>query len=269
MAPDEGAKAEGADAQKAEKKPERVKLEILDGTGKLVRTVKKLGLEKGLNRVAWDLRYDPPFPRKEADEGPSEFGPPPGGPYALPGTYTARLTVDGKAYEEPLAVRVDPLVRTTPAALQAQFEMAGALLALRSELNRTLRGLDALKAQLDERRRLAKQLGRGPEGELEAQLAKAESQLKDVTGTLARPEGIPPYATGSRLSEQLQGLFGDVDGAFAAPTAPQQAYFKELQDEVRQALARVEAFQKDGLVSLNETLAKSELPSVVALSPRP
>jgi hypothetical protein len=146
--------------------------------------------------------------------------------------------------------------------------MAGALLAMRSELNRTLRGLDATKAQLDERRRLAKQLGRGPEGELEAQLAKAEGQLKDITGTLARPEDVPRYATGSRLSEQLQALSGDVDSAFAAPTAPQRAYFQELQEEVRQALARVEAFQKDGMGSLNQALAKSELPPVVATRPR-
>jgi len=166
-------------------------------------------------------------------------------------------------------VRVDPTVRTSTAALQAQSEMAGALLAMRSELNRTLRGLDALKSQLDERRRLAKQLGRGPEGELETQLAKAEGQLKDITGTLARPEGIPPYATGLRLSEQLQGLFGDVDGAFAAPTTPQQEYFKELQEQVRQALARAEAFRKEALGSLNEALAKSELPPVIATQPRP
>ena len=269
MAPEETAKAEGADAKEAEKKPERVKLEILDATGKVVRTLKKLGLQKGLNRVAWDLRYDAPFPRKDEEEGPSEFGPPPGGQYALPGTFTARLTLDGKAYEKPVVVRVDPLVRTTPAALQAQFEVAGALLAMRSELNRSLRGLDATKAQLDERRRLAKQLGRGPEGELEAQLVKAEGQLKDITGTLARPEGVPRYATGSRLSEQLQGLFGDVDTAFAAPTAPQRAYFQELQEQLRQALARVEAFQKEGLASLNEALARSELPSVAALSPKP
>ncbi len=109
---------------------------------------------------------------------------------------TARLTIDGKAYEKPVIVRVDPLVRTTPAALQAQFDMAGALLAMRSELNRTLRGLDATKAQLDERRRLAKQLGRGADGDLEAQLAKAEGQLKDITGTLARPEDVPRYAMG-------------------------------------------------------------------------
>jgi len=263
------ARAEGDTTTKADKKPERVKLEILDASGKPIRTVKKLGLEKGLNRVAWDLRYDPPFPRKEGDEGPSEFGPPPGGQYALPGTYIARLTVDGNAYEKPVVVRVDPLVKTSPAALQAQFEMSSTLLATRAELNRTLRGLDALKAQLDERRRLAQQLGRGPEGELEAELAKAESALKQVTDALARPEGQPGYASPSRLSEHLQGLAGDVDSAFAAPTAPQQAYFQELKEQVRQALARVEAFQKSGLVSLNETLAKSELPLVVARSPRP
>jgi hypothetical protein len=140
---------------------------------------------------------------------------------------------------------------------------------MRSEVNRALRGLDVLKAQLDERRRLAKLLGRGPEGELETQLSKAESQLKDIAGTLARPEGVPRYATGSRLSEQLQGLFGDVDAAFAAPTAPQQAYFQELQEQVRQALARVEAFRKEGVASLNQALAGSELPPVAALSPKP
>ena len=269
MAVEDAAKAEGAEARKAEKKPERVTLQILDSGGKVIRTVKKLGLEKGLNRVAWDLRYDAPFARKEGEDGPSEFGPPPGGQYALPGTYTARLTVDGTAYEKPVVVRVDPTLRTSPAALQAQFEMAVALLAMRSELNRALRGLDVLKAQLDERRRLLKQLGREPEAELEAQLAKAEGQLKEITGTLARPEGIPPYATGPRLTDQLQALSGDVDGAFAAPTAPQQALFRELKDQVQKALARVEAFRRDGLTAVNQALTGSELPPVVALGPKP
>jgi hypothetical protein len=256
------------DADKAEKKPERVKLEILDASGKLVRSVKKPGFEKGLNRVAWDLRYDAPFARKEGDDGPSEFGPPPGGTYALPGTYTARLTVDGKTYEKPVVVRVDPLARTTQAALAAQYEMAQALVASRSELNRALRGLDATKAQLEERRRLAKQLGRGADAELDAQLAKAEAALKEVTDALARPEGQPTYASGPRLSEQLQALTGEVDGAFAAPTAAQQEYFRELQDEVGQALARVDAFQKDGLASLNTALATAELPPVAAQRPK-
>ena len=270
---EEGAKPQaatgvGAAPTPTPRKEERVRLEILDGSGRVVRTLKKLGLEKGLNRVSWDLRYDAPFPRKDGDEGPSEFGPPPGGPYALPGTYTVRLTVDGKAYETPVVVRVDPTVKTTPAALAAQFETASAIFALRGEVNRALRGLDAVKAQLDERRRLAKQLGRGPDGELEAALKKAEGALEEVTGVLARPEGQPTYASGPRLADELQALGGDIDSAFAAPTPAQRELFLALSEQTKRALDRAESFQKEGLAALNAALAKSELPPVVALRPR-
>jgi photosystem II stability/assembly factor-like uncharacterized protein len=260
--------AGGAEAKPPAKKEDRVGLEILDASGKVVRHLKKPGLEKGLNRVAWDLRYDAPFARKEGDDGPSEFGPPPGGQYALPGTYTARLTVDGRAFEKPVVVRMDPTVKTSPAALAAQFEAASSLMALRAEVNRTLRGLDAVKGQLAERRALAKQLGRGPDGELEAALKKAENALEEVTGLLARPEGQPTYASGPRLADELQALAGDIDSAFAAPTPAQRDLLRELSEETKRALDRALTFQKDGLAALNAALAKSELPPVAALRPR-
>ena len=38
-------------------------------------------------------------------------------PWAPPGTYTVRLTVDGKSYTQPLALHLDPRVKTPPAAL--------------------------------------------------------------------------------------------------------------------------------------------------------
>jgi hypothetical protein len=256
-----------------EKQPERVTLEILDSGGKVIRTVKKLGLDKGLNRVAWDLRTDPPFARKDAEDGggdeEAEFGPRASGVNVLPGTYTARLTVDGKSHEKPVVVRIDPTVATRPGAIEAQYETAKAILDLRSQVNRTLRGLDATKAQLDERRRLAKQLGRGPDGDLLAQLDRVDARLKDVMGALAKPEGQGSYAAAGRISEQLGALSGGVDGAFAAPTAPQLAYWRELTEEARKALAAADAFQADGLAAVNEALAKSELPAVVALKPKP
>jgi photosystem II stability/assembly factor-like uncharacterized protein len=259
-----------ADAEPgAKKQPERVRLEILDATGQVIRHVKKLGLEKGVNRVAWDLRYDPPFPRKQGEDEASEFGPPPGGAYALPGSYTARLTVDGTSYEKPIRVGVDPQLRTTEAALAAQSEAAGALVAMTSEIGRALRGLDATQAQLDERRRLARQLGQGSDDGLEAELGKADSELKRVMGALARPDGVPRYATGPRLAEKVRALTGEVDGAFAAPTGPQQALLRELEEKVRQALADVDAFQSQGLAAVNRALATSGLPVVVALRPKP
>jgi hypothetical protein len=264
----QGAAKDAADASQGKKKPERVKLEILDSTGRVVRTIRKPGLEKGLNRVAWDLRYDAPFARKEGDEGPSEFGPPPGGAYALPGTYTARLTVDGKTFEKPVVVKVDPLVKAEERALRAQFDAVSGLVALQSQVNRTLRTLDALAVQLDERKRLAKQLGLAGDAELDGALAKADKELKQVVDVFARPEGQPSYASGPRLSDHLGQLRGELDGAFAAPTAAQRAYADELQEEARKAIARADVFQRDGLAEVNTALAKSMLPPVVALVPK-
>jgi photosystem II stability/assembly factor-like uncharacterized protein len=266
LAPEEMPKSE-AGAAPEPKKPERVRLEILDASGKVVRTLKKPGMEKGLNRVAWDLRYDAPYPRKEDEGEASEFGPPPGGPYALPGTYTVRLTVDGKAHDKPVSVRVDPLVRASQADLAAQFEMARELIQLSSELNRSLRALDAIKAQLEERRKLMKQLGRASDADLEAKLKGTEAALKERIEAVARPEGKPFYASGPRVSEALGALFGDVDSAFAAPTRPQQELFRELKDQARQALSGVDEFLKGGLAGLNEALSRAQLPPVAAARP--
>ena len=38
-------------------------------------------------------------------------------PWAPPGTYTVRLTADGKQYEQPLTLRLDPRVKTSAAGL--------------------------------------------------------------------------------------------------------------------------------------------------------
>jgi hypothetical protein len=38
-------------------------------------------------------------------------------PWAPPGAYTVRLTVDGKQYTQPITLRLDPRVKTPPAAL--------------------------------------------------------------------------------------------------------------------------------------------------------
>ena len=42
----------------------------------------------------------------------------------LPGTYTVRLTVDGKSRQRPVEVTVDPLVKVSPADLRQQQMVA-------------------------------------------------------------------------------------------------------------------------------------------------
>jgi photosystem II stability/assembly factor-like uncharacterized protein len=139
-----------------------VKAEILDGEGKVVRTLARVPREAGINTTAWDLSYEPARPRAapSGPEGEGEaimrrlFGAA-GGPRALPGRYTVRLTVGDQVLEQPLTVRVDPTSKTTPEALRGQFIVAVELRDLLSLANDTLRALDGRRGELEAKRRAA------------------------------------------------------------------------------------------------------------------
>lgn len=96
-----------------------VTLEIMDAAGKIVRTFSSEGQagpargrrggmttmpkKVGMNRFVWDLRFPGPWsPAAPQGEG--------AGPMVAPGTYKARLTVDGQSKTESLVVRADPRV---------------------------------------------------------------------------------------------------------------------------------------------------------------
>ena len=100
-----------------------VEAAILDADGKVVRELRAANSRPGLNRIPWDLHYDPPHlvalrttppenphiweePRfRGADSRPiTHWGAAQAqvGPVAAPGKYTVRLTVDGESYTQPL-----------------------------------------------------------------------------------------------------------------------------------------------------------------------
>src|SRR5262249_26324075 len=93
----------------------------------------------GLNRFVWDLRY--PHPQALpytyfgalvdyteytlADHAIPGQTPrnQPQGPLALPGQYTVVLTVGGKQYRQPLAIKLDPRVHASEAGLAAKLDL--------------------------------------------------------------------------------------------------------------------------------------------------
>jgi photosystem II stability/assembly factor-like uncharacterized protein len=99
----------------------------------------------GMHRVTWDLRYpDPPtlnygYSGSLLDyrEYTLSWHALPGltprttlvGPMVLPGTYTAKLTVNGRTYTQPLTVVADPRVPAPPAGLTAQFHLQQRMVA--------------------------------------------------------------------------------------------------------------------------------------------
>ena len=93
-----------------------------------LRPPQVLATEPGMHRFVWDLRYPPPvvldygYPiAAVVHDTPRE----PRGPWVVPGQYTVRLTVGGREYTQPLTVRMDPRVTTTPAALAPRKAVSG------------------------------------------------------------------------------------------------------------------------------------------------
>jgi len=99
----------------------------------------------GMHRINWDLRYpDPPALNYgyngtllDYREYTLNWHALPGltyrstlvGPMVLPGTYTAKLTVNGRSYTQPFDVVADPRVQVDAAGLAAQFRLQQRMVA--------------------------------------------------------------------------------------------------------------------------------------------
>ncbi|HZX93050.1 MAG TPA: hypothetical protein VFE90_00930, partial [Myxococcales bacterium] len=88
--------------------------------------------EAGLHRFVWDLHGVPPptlEPGYPIAAIPHDTPREPRGPWAMPGRYTVRLTAGKTALTRPLAVRMDPRVKTPASALRQQFDLSRELAA--------------------------------------------------------------------------------------------------------------------------------------------
>jgi photosystem II stability/assembly factor-like uncharacterized protein len=114
-----------------------------------VRWPRILPAEAGMHRFVWDLRYTPPqstvheYPISAIfHDTPRE----PLGVLVLPGSYTVRLTVNGKSQSRTLLVKMDPRVKTPPAELREQFMIA---LKIAAGMNEGYAALQKAKAAGD------------------------------------------------------------------------------------------------------------------------
>jgi hypothetical protein len=145
---------------------DEVKLEIIDPGGKVVRTLssrEKKGEEQppewpdqvkeittipasaGMNRYAWNLRWEPPVKIPGAfysDAGPQ-------GPLVQPGQYTVKLVAGGQSQSQPLEIVLDPRMKNIKADdLQKQFELAVQVRDANNDLHRAVNQIRTMRAEL-------------------------------------------------------------------------------------------------------------------------
>jgi photosystem II stability/assembly factor-like uncharacterized protein len=251
-------------------KPEPVNEKELDIPTYWIRPFRPLPTQSGMQRFIWDLHYPPPegAPRSYPmtaiyRDTPSE----PLGPWVLPGTYTVKLTVNGKSQEQPLTVKMDPRVKTPPEGLAQQFAIALGSWEGISKIQETLRQVHTLRSQLKGLRERA-----GEKGELPDALAALDRKAAALEGNLGRGRfrGAGRFGAGggeanlTRLNMQLGSLMALVEGADATPTSQAVAAAEELHRSLDTLLKRWRSMKEQDVKALNKLLREARL-TVVAL----
>ena len=262
-----------------------VTLEILDASGQLVRKfsstdkpesteeeLKKqliphywlrpfrpLPNEAGMHRWVWDLHY--PTPDSTRHEYPIAAIPGdtpryPLGPTALPGTYTARLTADGKTHTAPFIVKMDPRVKTPTAGLEKKFQVESRLASLLSQTSQAVLQAGSIRDPLQ---KLSQQATGPVRDSVQAFQSKLTSVLGAPAGFMAPPAN---EITLSRVNGQVAVLYGQVWQVDTEPTAAQSDAISATEHDAADVMKRWDALRSTDLPALNRALGGANLPEV-------
>ncbi len=257
-----------------------VTLEILDSAGKVVRRFAStdqpepldaqdyavpaywfrppriLLAKAGMQRFVWDLTY--PRPQAERYDFPisaiyRDTLRTPQGPLVQPGQYTVRLTVGGRNFTQPLAVRIDPRLQTPPVGLRQQFTLS---MRAYEGMNQSFAALTQLRKLREGVKDLRAKVGQGPMSE---PLAQFDSKLLTLEGAgpAAQPGNAAPAL--ARLNGDWGTLLDVLQEGDFAPTTQAVRSADELQAQHAQALAVWADLKTKELDALNAQLRRAGL----------
>ena len=264
------------------KPADKVTIEILDGSNKMIQTFNSTppgkkpaaeadagdfrgrppaapGTKEGINRFTWDMHYPSPyaFPQMVLWSAARS------GPTAVPGVYHVRLTANGVTETRDLELDKDPRVAgLTQEDLQKQFDLGLKISNQMAQANTIVSEIRQVRNQVNDR--LKGSSDADLKSESDALLAKMKS-IEETLYQVQNRSGQDPLNFPIRLNNYIGALLRSVESGDAAPTA--QAYVVE--GELTERLdAQQKAFDDvvaNDLKKLNTTLA-AEKKEVVTVS---
>ena len=219
-----------------------------------LRPFRALSSDAGMHRWVWDLHYPAPcFPRHEYPISaiPGDTPRYPLGPTALPGSYTARLTANGKSYTASFTVKMDPRVQISAAGLEKKFQLEMRLASLLSQTSKAFMQAGSLREPLQK-------LSQRASGAALDSIHAFQTKLMEVLGEASPSDAI----TLTRVNSQVGVLYGQVWQADAEPTGAQSEAGAALARDASNVTQRWESLQTSDLPALNRALHGANLPEV-------
>jgi len=273
----------------AEEPKEEVKIEVLDGAGKLIKSFSskteppadtspfaqffgggapaRVTTNAGANRFVWDLRHSD----AEVQKGAVLFGGTTRGPKAAPGSYQVRLTVGGTSQTRSFNLKKNPRLATTMEDFQKQLDLA---LQVRDQLSETHRAIGRIRDVRGQINDLLERLKKA--GQIEGVDSAAKPLVEKLTAIEEKliqtksQSGQDALNFPPQLDGQWATLLSEIGSADARPTDGSYSRFEELKPELGGHLAKLKEVLDTDLPAFNARVReKGILPIILTATPKP
>ncbi|MFZ5970298.1 MAG: WD40/YVTN/BNR-like repeat-containing protein [Bacteroidota bacterium] len=246
-------------------------LEILEANGTLIKKYatkpdKKAKeeqlpkLKPGTNRFVWNMRY----PNADGFDGLILWGGGLNGPKAIPGTYKARLTVNGKSVETEFEILKDPRTSGTPADIKEQFDF---LISVRDKLSETNNAVKKIRTAREQINRVTEPMKGKEEMKDVTELAKTMlDEMKKIEEALYQTKnrsGQDPLNFPVRLNNKLAALSGEAENSDYKPTAQVKAVYTEITGKIDEQLRALDAIFKTKVPQFNDLVKQKQVSAIV------
>jgi photosystem II stability/assembly factor-like uncharacterized protein len=250
----------------AEEEAPAILLTVSDEGGKAIRTITGTN-SRGINRVAWDLRYPThqlPRPTTALDE---IFEGGPTGPYVTPGRYSVTLSqrVDGVVTQLagpiPVTVTLDGTGALTVADHQARGAFQAKLQDLRRQMNGAVELATATSQKLDQIRRALDATPSAPPAlgrqtrDFAARLRLVQRELTGAGGLGARSDPEP-----ASINERVNGISGEQNRTLGRPTSTHDEQFRIATELFAVELTRLRQLVETDIPALEREVERSGAP---------
>ena len=213
----------------------------------------KAANKAGLNTFAWNLR--------EADatrfDGMIYWAGGTNGPLVIPGTYTARLIVDGGTPQDAkFIVMKDPRTKATQADLIAQYKLLMQVRDRTTDANDAVRTVRWVRAQLADR---MKDMNATDSAEFKPLAAALDAKITEVEAEVYQVKnqsGQDPLNYPIKVNNQIAAMAGVIGSTEAKPTKQSVEVFGLLTKELEGYLVELRKAWKDLLPPVDAYLTK-------------
>ena len=244
-------------------KEKNVKVVIKNSDGKVIREIEESG-DAGINRLAWDLRYDPP---QLGDGGRmSRYFRALGGPFVLPSEYQVSLKVADQEMIRPVEVTGDPRIAIALEDRKSQHDALYTIYELMPLMNGASRSSDKIRKEISALQGELKKVPDLPEG-----ISDAVKAVGDKIGAIRKQLFGDPDAGYSGMRDSLRGrllmLYRSIGSYTGAPTEAQIQQIGEDAEVLKAIVRDINTIIETDIADLNKMLNEKGVPRLFVGEP--